>query len=445
MRQLGCVAIACALCLAVAVEQAHAQAGPTSVPTSQLGRAFQDMLQDMANPVKAQAYAQEAVAAGQLRSAVAALERILRLNPNDASTHLQLGMIYYDLGSLALAAQHFSAATEGEGISFDQQFQATRYLQAIQTRVNAQTLSASVFTGIRYDSNVVQSPYTNTSELAGQIIPVTTAMPKGEWAWVGGGNLFHRYQLGAMDAALETNASVYGSKEFESQEFDTAYGTLDTGPRFDLGRIDDVHFSGRPFAQVAYDLYGGDAYFWAVGPGINVQGDLSLDSSVALTLALTKRHFANSVFRPQASLQSDTITSGLVAYQHWLGERQQVQVGAGLGYDQTLADSVTNQFWAVNLGYTIFFQGFETLAGNRVWSAGLQQRYVDTKYEAPDPAIDAGRARHDQLSDTIGSITIPITNWLAGSFTLEYQLNYSNIVNYRYDNKAAYLTFSFHN
>ena len=77
--------------------------------------AFQAVLKDPGNLDKTFRYAELAVAVGDLEGAVSALERMLIYNPKLPRVRLELGSLYFRLGSYAVAKSYLTRA-EIQGI-----------------------------------------------------------------------------------------------------------------------------------------------------------------------------------------------------------------------------------------------------------------------------------------------------------------------------------------
>lgn len=79
---------------------------------SDLDAAFQAMIADATNPEKSFRYARIAVDQGNVAGAIAALERLLRLNPALDNIRLELGVLYHELGAYGLAGPYLEKALQ---------------------------------------------------------------------------------------------------------------------------------------------------------------------------------------------------------------------------------------------------------------------------------------------------------------------------------------------
>ena len=75
---------------------------------------FQQMFRDPANLDVTFAYADVSARLGDYEAAVSALERMLLFNPNLPRVQLELGALYFKMGSYELARDYFQKAAGGE-------------------------------------------------------------------------------------------------------------------------------------------------------------------------------------------------------------------------------------------------------------------------------------------------------------------------------------------
>lgn len=74
------------------------------------------MVADLANPERSFEFVQAAVDAGDLRGAIAALERILLINPDLPNIQLELGVLYRRAGAAELGDAYIREALAAEDV-----------------------------------------------------------------------------------------------------------------------------------------------------------------------------------------------------------------------------------------------------------------------------------------------------------------------------------------
>ena len=95
-------------------------------------QSFQQMLKDPADVDITMRYAKLAVGLGNYEAAIPPLERILIFNPNLPKIKLELGVLYYRLDSMKMAATYFNDVASSKDASREMKASAREYLQKIK-------------------------------------------------------------------------------------------------------------------------------------------------------------------------------------------------------------------------------------------------------------------------------------------------------------------------
>ena len=102
-----------------AVAQAQPQPTPASVVSDSYEVLFKQMFQNPSNLEISFKFAEQASARGDYEAAIGALERMLFFNPNLPRVKLELGVLYFKLGSWDLARGYFQDAIKGNDVPND--------------------------------------------------------------------------------------------------------------------------------------------------------------------------------------------------------------------------------------------------------------------------------------------------------------------------------------
>ena len=86
---------------------------PSPSLKNQYDKAFAAMMADLTNPELSFQFVKVAIEVGDLRGAIAALERILLINPSLANIQLELGVLYLRVGNAELAQDYLSQSDSG--------------------------------------------------------------------------------------------------------------------------------------------------------------------------------------------------------------------------------------------------------------------------------------------------------------------------------------------
>ena len=95
-------------------------------------------------------FAEVAVQIGNYEAAISVLERMLLYNPNLPRVRLELGVLYFRLGSYALARAYLTRAIEGADVPDDVRQRVEVFLAEIEKRLSPSQFSGSVYGGYRY-------------------------------------------------------------------------------------------------------------------------------------------------------------------------------------------------------------------------------------------------------------------------------------------------------
>jgi len=91
--------------------------------------AFQESLSNPADPPTLVRFAAAAVKVGDLEGAISALERLLLIDGGNPDVELELGVLYFRLGSLEAAKTYLEAARTSQRSSAETKTRAANYLR----------------------------------------------------------------------------------------------------------------------------------------------------------------------------------------------------------------------------------------------------------------------------------------------------------------------------
>ncbi len=109
----------------------QAQASSLGENQARFDRLYNELLADPANIDKTLQYAELAVEIGDYEAAIPPLERILIGNPGANKIKLELGIMYYLLGSYDVARTYFSEITQDATAKPEFSAQAQSYLKRL--------------------------------------------------------------------------------------------------------------------------------------------------------------------------------------------------------------------------------------------------------------------------------------------------------------------------
>src|SRR4029453_10378222 len=244
------VAIAPPSCVRAQVPAASA----SSELRGQYDAAFQETMRKPADLDVLFRFASLATQIGDLEGAISALERMLLINAALPRVRLELGVLYYRLGSYEAARTYLASALKSPALPADVRRKAEEYLAEIDSKASPSSFGGDVFFGWRYQSNANLGPAASRVLLFGQPANLNQAgLGTADWGVVSSLQVRHRWDFGQQDkSALETQFAAYANRQFHLSAANVSLLDLTTGPRFQVfnGLYEDV--SLRPFVTGGY-------------------------------------------------------------------------------------------------------------------------------------------------------------------------------------------------
>ena len=113
---------------------------------------FQQMLRAPANLDVTFKYADVAARLGDYEAAVAALERMLLFNPDLPRVQLELGVLYFRMGSYGLARDYFDRAAAANPPP-DVRARLDQYMAEVEKGESGHRVTGYFFSGVQYQTN----------------------------------------------------------------------------------------------------------------------------------------------------------------------------------------------------------------------------------------------------------------------------------------------------
>lgn len=407
-----------------------------------LDQAFAAMMARPGDTDLAMRYARIAAARGETRSAIVALERVLRINPALDNVRLELASLRLAEGSPDLAGAFAAEALRSPDMPEEVAPRAAA-LQAQADRSSARSLlEISLFAGARYDTNANEATSLGTVPV---FVPVlqdffqinAPVRGRSDWSAVLGARVYHRYDLGLQrEGAWETNFSAFEQRFARiPRAYDLSLLTFDTGPRIGITDFDDgaALLGVRPFVSLGWLGYGGRSYSTLYGGGASLELRVPPRWTIELTWASRFGNYQNSDFRPTARdfTGAEHSLSASVAYLI----DQNTRITAGV---YGVRGGARQPFYDRS-GWGAFLAANTTINLTQGYAIGASARagYRRTAFDDPDPSINPDVSRRDNRYE-VGVLAIfPITRELAVTAEYEWYSQRSNYGFYRYDNHAV--------
>jgi hypothetical protein len=430
---------ACAIGIA-AIEAARAQA-PAEAPAElkrQYDEAFQETLRKPGDLDTLFKFASLASQIGDLEGAVSALERMLLINPDLPRVRLELGVLYYRLGSYEAARTYLETALQSQALPPEVRAKAEEYLAQVNAKASPSHFAGEVFLGWRYQSNANLGPATSRVLLFGQPANLNqVGIGKPDWGVVGSLRVRHTYDFGNQDkGALETEFSAYGNRQFQVSAANVSLLDLTTGPRFQVfnGIFED--FTLKPFITGGYVWVADTPYYGSWGGGLE-SNVLLTDRLRNITLAIFRRqnNQDTSYLPTNSQYRGNSLTLNTAFQYEIVPSLMLFATGSAQRFLADIAPWQSYTLWGVGGGMAFRFPDpvFKT---GLPWTINLTVGEQWWTYDQPDVVVDPNTMRYQ--NDTILNIVlaIPFDDRTTFSLSGGRFVRAATVPNYAFENNS---------
>ena len=434
----------CSTALILAAPQAAIAQAPLSGEAAQerYDASFQAMLADPSNLDKTFAYAELSVEIGNFEGAISALERMLLLNPNLPRVRLELGVLYYRIGSFDVAREYFAEIQASADAPAPVKTRVAEYLKAIEAAKSPHSLTVSLTAGMRYQSNAnaaanqpdnIRSPF-------GTLSLPDNQRSRGDFNGFSVAQATYRYDLQTQDGdSIEVSALLYGTQQFKISRLNVGLMEMTAGPRINLPTL-AAGFNIRPYVIANYLMIGGSGYYSTLGAGLNGVVPLSAQTQVSATFETRSKGFYTNAANPNQR-ERDSSDNNLQ-----LGVRHQLFEQGFLGFDTYYRFEMAQRAWHSNrefgatVSYTHLLDDYLGLT-DLPWTVQLAGTRGYTSYDEADPSVvdtttDSLR-RRDSKWELGGVLLIPVTSWATLQMQIQQQWVKSTYGQNQFDNLAG--------
>lgn len=440
-RLLSLSILAAAL-LAVGPVLAQSPAAPAAVTDKaalrgQYDALFQQILRNPADIAATLRFAEVATQLDEYEAAIGALERILFYNVQLPRVHLELGILYFRLGSYEIAREHLRTAISGKDVPDEVRRRVDAFLAEADRRLSPSQFSAELRFGLRHQSNANIAPLGSIYRVYGLDLDLPDdARRRPDWNFFVQGSAHHVYDLHTQTGdTIETNLQLYQALQFKETRYDLGLVELDTGPRFVL-TTEGLRTSLRPYVLGNYVELAHTRYLTSVGGGVSMAFYFSSAISGEARIEYRNRDFNNSHKNPAVSIQSGDIATPSWTMQARLSDDVSVLGRVLFGANRADQAYYSYNLYQGDLSLTWRFDpGFVSLPGKV--SLTPFASYIVTNYRAPDPVFDPAIKRHDREWQVGAGLDVPVMERLGTFAQALYSTVDSSLPNFRSRNFAV--------
>lgn len=430
--------IGCGVALSSVLGAANPASALPPEAQQQLDDGFRQVLQNPGDTGANATYAQRLVDAGDYEKAVATLERILITDPSQTQVRVEIGALYFRLGSYETARVYFQRALEDPSLPPALRARSEQFLKDIADRLSPSQFTGFASVGARWQSNANSGP--DSTNLFANGVPFTrpsTSQPQSDYSFFGASKVQHSYDLDTQNnAQIVSTLLGYGNAYSRLSREDVALGELTTGIRFQPLPADLKELQIRPHV-IANDVeLGGERYFSTYGFGLDVT--MTWTERLASELTFEYRH------------ENYGAISTLGDTQHQTGDVKVVKLRTAYevtGNSQLIADLLYRSD-AAQRGYYDYtqFQGTFTYSVSylppaeisaRAWTVAPYVGWYSRDYAGPDPFSDPFPQRMDNSVRLGVTHTIPVADGWSTFQQVEHLWGDSNIPNFTFQDTAV--------
>jgi hypothetical protein len=414
---------------------------------AQYDKLFAELLKRPADLDLMFAFAGVATRLGRYEAAISTLQRMLLFNRDLPRVKAELGVLYFRLGSYAIARNYLQSAISGKNVPDSVRQRVNVYLAEIDKRTSRNHLAGSITGGFRYQTNANVGPSSNQVLAFGvPAILNNTFLNQSDWNAFVSGYAVDSYDINPEKTRTwDTTFQGYYARQFQLTNLDLGFGEATTGPRFFVNHKPGSELSFRPFVLANIVGLGGAVDFYTAGGGFEM--DKSFDNNRWFTSAgYTFRYewFENSDQLPTNSLFTGPVNTGAANLRYQLTNATQLGLGGYMAFQDSEAEFDSNRQYSVAADIS---QRYAAPFGVTPypWFADLAIRGIFTDYAAPDPTVDPTIARADQTLQLTFTNTMGLTEDLSLVLQAQYTNNDSNLPNFSFVDTSVLmgLTFSF--
>ena len=267
---------------------------------------FQRMLDEPLNLDVMFSFARTAAQLGRTEQAISTLERMLLVNPNLPRVKLELGALYYRLGSYQAARGYFEQVESDTGLPPQVRQRVEAYLDRIEDQDSRHAFSFGAFFGARYqtnatagtDSEFVQTPF-GLAELDDEF------REQADINLFATGSIRHSYDLQTgQNESWDSTLLGYSARQRDFARLDLDVLEATTGPSLAVlpAELDDATL--RPYGKVSHIRLGRNELFTAYGGGLETSALIGQRAAVSGSYELLYNDYETSAARPLADQSS---------------------------------------------------------------------------------------------------------------------------------------------
>ena len=391
---------------------------------------FANVLKDPANVDVSFRYAEVATKMGDYEAAIGALERIIFYNPNLPRVRLELGLLYFRLGSYEMSRSYFESAIAGADTPAEVRNRVAGFLVEIERRTQTTQLSFYGQIGLRHQTNANAGPNTpNVKALGYDAVLSRLYTKRPDWNAFALGSFRYIYDFeNQRGDVLEAQLTTYYSRQFKVTRLNTGLVEGNFGPRLALAPDLMPGLSIKPYLIGGGVTLGDSPYLLNTGAGVTLAIPL-IYALIEPGYEIRRRSFRNSSDVPNATEQRGRLHTGFVNVSGMFLPELKWNMRAAFNRADTLRDY--NAYRSVAFDFGLGYEFDPTYVPTaRKWTLSPFFGFSRTRYDDPNPVVDPTLRRRDREWRVGTSLDMPIWANAGLGLMVQYANNRSNIPNF---------------
>lgn len=411
---------------------------PASAQTAQRAefeQLFQASLRNPSDAALAFRFAEVASQIQDYEAAIGALERILFYNSTLGRVRLELGILYFRLGSYAQAKSYLDTVLAEPNVPFEVRARVQPYLTEIERRNSRHGFQAFAQIGVRHQSNANAGPDGGNVRIFGfdgQISQNFARRPDWNLFALGSARYVYDFDNQRGDT-WETLVQGYATRQNRFTQLDLLLGEISTGPR--LAILPDVltGWTFRPYVLANGFQLGGNPYMRTLGYGASVAAPTPFGGIIEVGAESRRRTFSNSFTYPTAYGQTGRLDNAYATFVYPLAPWARLNLRAVLGSNSSLESFNSFRQNGFEAALSMDFDPPIAAIQKRWTVTPFVSRYA-TRYSTPNFIIDPLVRRNDVDWRAGVAIDMPVHENFGFGAQLVWSKTTSSLANYRTNN-----------
>ncbi len=427
----------------LACVSATAQSNTAEALERQTDEAFRQVFQQPQDLTGWSKYAQLLVQAGNYEGGVAALERLLLDPQAPPEVRVDVGVLYYRMGSYAMAESMLRDAVADARLQGSNRSLAESLLADTLKRNKRNQFSGALTLGVRHQTNPTYQTDDAQVLSAGALVAVANAdKPSADQDLAVGVRLNHFYDLESQNSAAIVSSFGAYVVDYSSSSGDPVAGVskpydlqmldLNTGLQFKPLPTQAPGLTLRPYILLANLVTQGRQYLTNQGYGLDLNWQPQEKTLYQFTLDDQRREFANRADIANADQQNGhlygfvaRVSQDLGAGQLIIGEYAMRRNRA----ERNIHDSDSNE---IRVTYSTSYAS--PLSKGEYWTTAFWIGALERSYSVPNPGVSPTETRKDNEWRIGVNNTVSLAPLWSLVLAAEHSRNQANLPNYRYQN-----------